>query len=56
MMITLNEEQQQIINTVRRFIEREVKPVASDMEHQRVVTGEESRADRVGPGELVAVV
>ena len=34
MMITLNEEQQQIINTVRRFIEREVKPVASDMEHR----------------------
>jgi alkylation response protein AidB-like acyl-CoA dehydrogenase len=34
MMTTLNEEQQQIINTVRRFIEREVKPVASDMEHR----------------------
>ena len=34
MMITLSEEQQQIINTVRRFIEREVKPVASDMEHR----------------------
>ena len=34
MMITLNEEQRQIISTVRRFIEREVKPVASDMEHR----------------------
>ena len=34
MMITLSEEQQQIINTVRRFIEREVKPVASEMEHR----------------------
>jgi alkylation response protein AidB-like acyl-CoA dehydrogenase len=34
MMVTLTEEQQQIVATVRRFIEREVKPVASEMEHR----------------------
>ena len=33
-MVTLTEEQQQIVATVRRFIEREVKPVASEMEHR----------------------
>jgi alkylation response protein AidB-like acyl-CoA dehydrogenase len=34
MMVTLTEEQQQIVATVRRFIDREVKPVASEMEHR----------------------
>ena len=33
-MIVLSEEQQQIISTIRRFVEREVKPVASEMEHR----------------------
>src|SRR5215467_16300575 len=33
-MITLSEEQQQMLTTIRRFVEREVKPVASDMEHR----------------------
>src|SRR6266446_10369441 len=33
-MITLNEEQQQILITIHRFVEREVKPVASEMEHR----------------------
>ena len=33
-MITLSEEQQQIVTTIRRFVEREVKPVASEMEHR----------------------
>lgn len=33
-MITLSEEQQQIVSTVRRFVEREVMPVASELEHR----------------------
>ncbi|MEW6296780.1 MAG: acyl-CoA dehydrogenase family protein [Thermodesulfobacteriota bacterium] len=33
-MMTLSEEQQQIVATVRRFVEREVKPVASELEHR----------------------
>ena len=30
---TLNEEDQQILSTIHRFVERDVKPVASEMEH-----------------------
>ncbi len=33
-MTTLDEEQQQIMSTINRFVEREVKPVASEMEHR----------------------
>lgn len=33
-MITLSEEQQQIVGTIRRFVEREVMPVASELEHR----------------------
>src|SRR5215467_1778469 len=33
-MITLSEEQQQMLTTIRRFVEREVIPVASDLEHR----------------------
>ena len=33
-MTTLNEEQRQIMSTINRFVEREVKPVASEMEHR----------------------
>ena len=33
-MITLSEEQQQIIGTIHRFVEREVMPVASELEHR----------------------
>ena len=31
---TPNEEDQQIVSTIRRFVERDVKPVASEMEHR----------------------
>ena len=31
---TLNEEDQQILSTIQRFVEREVKPVASELEHR----------------------
>ena len=33
-MATLNEEDQQILSTIHRFVERDVKPVASEMEHR----------------------
>ena len=33
-MTTLDEEQRQIMSTINRFVEREVKPVASEMEHR----------------------
>ncbi len=33
-MITLSEEQQQMIGTIHRFVEREVMPVASELEHR----------------------
>src|SRR5215207_7413724 len=33
-LVSLTEEPQQIVATVRRFIVREVKPVASEMEHR----------------------
>ena len=33
-MATLSEEDQQILSTIHRFVERDVKPVASEMEHR----------------------
>jgi alkylation response protein AidB-like acyl-CoA dehydrogenase len=33
-MATLNEEDQQILSTIHRFVERDVEPVASEMEHR----------------------
>src|SRR5262249_9507284 len=33
-MITMSEEQQQMVTTIRRFVERESKPVPSRMEHR----------------------
>ena len=34
MLSNLTSEQQQIIQTVRKFVDREVMPVATEMEHR----------------------